>query len=187
MKKYVWIVAFALIALSSRTSAAQTFSVSTDLLGYARLGTMNLDASYAMSRRWSLTAGVRYNPFTFRKGDPERQFQSRQQSYAVGVRMWPWHTWTGWWFAGKLRYQEYNMGGIVSPKTEEGDRIGGGLYAGYTHMLSSHFNIEFGVGMWSGMAWCRQYSCPVCGLTTDSGRKFFVLPDDVMISLAYVF
>lgn len=187
MKKYVWIIAFALMVLSSRTSEAQTFSVSTDLLGYARLGTMNLDASYAVSRRWSLTAGVRYNPFTFRKGDPERQFQSRQQSYAVGMRVWPWHTWSGWWFAGKFRYQEYNVGGIVSRKTEEGDRFGAGLYAGYTHMLSSHFNIEFGMGLWSGLAWYRQYSCPVCGLTTDSGRKFFMLPDDVMISLAYVF
>ena len=187
MKRLLWIISVLVLALSAHNAGAQTFSVSTDLLGYARLGTMNLDASLAVSRRWSLTAGVRCNPFTFRKGDPERQFQSRQQSYAVGARLWPWHTLSGWWFAGKLRYQEYNRGGIVSPKTEEGDRVGGGLYAGYTHMLSSHFNIEFGLGLWSGLAWYRQYSCPVCGLTTDAGRKFFIMPDDVMISVAYVF
>lgn len=166
---------------------AQTFSVSTDLLGYARLGTMSIDASYAVSRRWSLVAGARYNPFTFRKGDPDRQFQSRQQSYAVGMRLWPWHTWSGWWFAGKVRYQEYNEGGIISRKTEEGDRFGAGIYAGYTHMISSHLNLEFGVGLWAGMAVYRQYSCPVCGLTMSSGNKFFMLPDDFMISLAYVF
>lgn len=170
----------------SRTSA-QTFSVSTDLLGYARLGTMSIDASYAVARRWSLIAGARYNPFTYRKSDPDRQFQNRQQSYAVGMRLWPWHTWSGWWFAGKLRYQEYNKGGIISRKTEEGDRFGAGIYAGYTHMLSSHINLEFGMGLWSGLSVYRQYSCPACGLTLSSGNKFFMLPDDVMISLAYVF
>lgn len=176
-----------LLVMSCRVASAQTFSVSTDLLGYLRLGTMNVDASYAVSRRWSLVAGARYNPFTFRKGDPERQFQSRQQSYSVGMRMWPWHTWSGWWFAGKLRYQEYNEGGIISRKTEEGDRFGAGIYAGYTHMLTSHLNLEFGVGLWVGLAAYTQYSCPVCGLTQVSGNKFFMLPDDFIISLAYVF
>lgn len=187
MKRYIWIIMAMALMLSEHHAEAQTFSISTDLLGYVRLGTMNLDASCAVSRRWSLTAGVRYNPFTFMKGDPDRQFQSRQQSYAVGARLWPWHAMSGWWFAGKLRYQEYNRGGILSPKTEEGDRFGGGLYAGYTHMLSPHFNMEFGLGLWSGLAWYRQYSCPICGLTTASGRKFFLLPDDFMISVAYVF
>lgn len=173
--------------MSCQLAQAQDFSLSTDLLGYARLGTMNVDASYAASRRWSIVAGVRYNPFTFRKGDIERQFQSRQQSYSIGARLWPWHIWSGWWFAGKLRYQEYNQGGIVSRKTEEGDRIGGGLYAGYTHMLSSHLNIELGIGLWAGMDRFRQYDCPVCGHVVDSGDRMFLLPDDIMVSIAYVF
>jgi len=175
------------LALSGHHAVAQDFSLSTDLLGYARLGTMNMDASYAVSRRWSLVAGVRYNPFTFRKGDLERQFQSRQQSYSIGARVWPWHTWSGWWFAGKLRYQEYNEGGIISRKTEEGDRIGAGLYAGYTHMLSPHLNLEFGVGLWAGRDAFRRYDCPVCGQVIASGDRIFFRPDDVMISLAYVF
>ena len=187
MKSLLKIVIVFLLTLVGKEAGAQRFSISTDLLGYANLGTMNLDASYGINRRWSLTAGARYNPFTFRQGDPERQFQSRQISCSVGMRMWPWHTWSGWWFAGKLRYQEYSEGGIISRKTEEGDRFGGGLYSGYTHMLSPHLNLEFGVGIWGGLAAYRQYSCPVCGLTLSSGNKFFLRPDDVMISLVYVF
>ena len=175
------------MALSCRDLKAQTFSLSTDLLGYAQLGTMNMDASLAISRHVSLIAGARYNPFTFRKGDAMKQFQSRQQSYSVGMRVWPWHIWSGWWFAGKLRYQEYNEGGIISRKTEEGDRYGAGLYAGYTHMLTPHLNIEFGFGLWAGMSFFKQYSCPVCGVTEASGNRFFTRPDDFMISLAYVF
>ena len=182
--KFLMIV---LLVLSGTNMSARKFSVSTDLLGYLELGTLNADVSYALSRHWNVTAGVRYNPFTFRAGDPDRQFQMKQQSYSIGARLWPWHIWSGWWFAGKLRYQEYNMGGIVSLTTEEGDRFGAGLYSGYTHMLSSHFNIEFGLGLWAGMEDFRKYSCPVCGITVEDGKKFFLLPDDIMISLVYVF
>lgn len=186
MRRVIWIGVLWLF-IGVFHSGAQNVSVSTNLLDYASLATLNVEASYAVAQHWSLVAGARYNPFTFHKGDSERQFQNRQQSYAVGMRVWPWHTWSGWWFAGKLRYQEYNRGGIVSPKTEEGDRFGAGVYAGYTHMLSPHFNLEFGMGLWSGLAVYRQYSCPVCGLTLASGSKVFLLPDDMIISLAYVF
>lgn len=166
---------------------ARKFSVSTNLLGYVELGTLNADASYAISRRLSVTAGVKYNPFTYNKGDAERQFQYRQQSYSLGIRVWPWHTWSGWWFAAKGRYQEYNMGGVLSRKTSEGDRVGVGIYSGYTLMLSKHFNLEFGIGAWGGLDVYRTYSCPLCGVTEDEGKRGFVLPDDIMISVAYVF
>ena len=146
MKKLMTIVAAGLF-MACLPSGAQKFSVSTDLLGYAFFGTMNADVSLAVSRKWRLTAGVRCNPFTFRKGE-ERQFQVRQQSYALGARLWPWHTGSGWWLAGKLRYQEYNQGGLFSMETSEGDRFGAGMYAGYTHMLGAHLNIEFGAGLW---------------------------------------
>lgn len=168
-------------------SEAQKISVSTNILGYAALGTLNADASYAVSRRCSMVAGVKYNPFTFRAGDPQRQFQLRQQSYSLGVRIWPWHIWSGWWFSSKIRYQEYNAGGIFSSEAQEGDRVGLGLYAGYTYMLSRHFNLEFGLGLWGGLDVFRRYDCPVCGFTVDAGRKGFLLPDDLMISLVYVF
>ena len=181
-------VLFVLMMLAGCIPAgAQKVSVSTNILGYAALGTLNADVSYAFSRHWSIVAGGRYNPFTFRAGDPERQFQFRQQSWSLGVRAWPWHIWSGWWFSSKLRYQEYNVGGIFSHRTEEGDRVGIGFYSGYTYMLSRHFNIEFGLGLWGGLDMYRRYSCPVCGLTVDEGRKGFVLPDDLMISFVYVF
>lgn len=186
MKKRLLIV-FAGILLFCFPAAAQRFSLSTDLLGYACLGTMNADVSMSVSQKWSLTAGVRYNPFSFLSDQPDKSFHLRQKSFSFGTRIWPWHNASGWWLATKLRYQEYNMGGILSRETREGDRFGAGLYAGYTHMLTTHLNLEFGMGLWSGMDYYRKYSCPVCGYTLDSGKALFVLPDDIMISLAYVF
>ena len=71
--------------------------------------------------------------------------------------------------------------------TDEGDRAGLGLYAGYTHMIGPHFNIEFGLGGWAGADWYSRYECQQCGLTMMTGRRWFVLPDDIMIALVYVF
>ena len=181
------VVTALLAVLSSFAMYAQKLSVATNLIDYACLGTLNVEVSYTMSQHWSLTAGIKYNPFTFHKGDADRQFQNRQQSYALGVRYWPWHSLSGWWVSGRVRYQEYNMGGLVSRETEEGDKVGLGLSAGYTYMISRHFNVDFGVGCWGGRAWYRRFSCPVCGMTVKDGRKWFLLPDDLMISFAYVF
>ncbi len=187
MKKvFTWIAAV-LISLHGQECMAQKFSIATNILDYAALGTMNIEGSASVSRYLSFTIGAEYNPFTFRKSVPEKQFQLRQQSYSIGLRVWPWHIWSGWWFSGKGRYQEYNFGGLLSRRTSEGDRVGLGLYAGYTHMLSSHFNLEFGLGAWGGMDYFKEYSCQSCGTTVDEGRRAFVLPDDIMISLVYVF
>ena len=173
--------------LTSIPSYAQKFSLSTDLLGYACLGTFNVDVSYAVSQKWSLNAGARYNPFEFNAKGSGKQFQLKQRSCSFGARLWPWHTGSGWWMAMKLRWQEYNMGGVFRTEAQEGNRYGTGLYAGYTHMLSSHLNIEFGLGLWAGMDKYRKCSCTSCGYIVQSGKSMFVLPDDVSISFAYVF
>ena len=187
MKRIVSLMAVLLLMSPSLNADTGRFSVSTNFLDYMRLVTVNLDASYALSRHWSVLAGARYNPFTYNEDDPQRQFQYRQRSCAVGARWWTWHNLSGWWFAGKARYQEYNIGGITSRKTEEGDRGGLGMYAGYAYMLSPHLNLEFGFGMWGGMSWYKMYSCQSCGITLNSGKAWFVRPDDIMMSLVYVF
>ena len=174
------------IMAASVPACAQRISMSTDLLGYACLGTLNADVSYSMSKRWSIGVGLRYNPFTFNSGDPQNQLQLRQRSLSLGARLWPWHTGSGWWFAGKIRGQEYNWGGLLSRETEEGIRFGAGIYSGYTHMLSRHFSLEFGLGLWGGYRSYRKYSCQKCGTTVDRGHGAFMLPDDISLSLVYV-
>lgn len=187
MKRLIALISALLLMMQPLMAESGRFAVSTNLLDYLRLGTLNVDASCGVSRHWSILLGARYNPFTFNEGNPQEQFQYRQRSFSAGARWWMWHCGSGWWLAGKARYQEYNTGGIAGSETEEGDRGGLGLYAGYTYMLSPHWNLELGVGMWGGRAWYRTYSCPVCGITVDSGAKWFARPDDVMMSFVYVF
>ena len=66
------LIVVTLLLLSGSVLHAQKYSLSMNLLECARLGTLNIDASYAIDRHWSLTAGARYNPFTYHKGDSEK-------------------------------------------------------------------------------------------------------------------
>lgn len=186
VKKCPFVLLISICLLIPHVVSAQKVSLSTNILDYAQLGTLNADVSVSVDRRWSLTLGAKYNPFTY-KTDEERQFQYRQQSYSLGARFWPWHVWSGWWVGSRLRYQEYNFGGVWSQDTEEGDRLGIGFSAGYTYMLSNHWNVEFGLGFWNGVTKYKVYNCPACGVVKESGNKYFILPDDVMIAFVYVF
>lgn len=168
-----------------KTMNAQNLSLETNLVGYACLGTMNAEGSCAVARHWTVNAGARYNPFAWNL--PSGRMQLKQLSVSAGTRFWLWHVYSGWWLSGKAQYQQYNVGGILSDETREGDRAGAVFSAGYTHMISPKFNITFGAGAWGGMDWYKKYDCPVCGLTIDSGRKPFFMPDDLIIAISYVF
>ena len=186
---------------------AQQYSISTNLAGWADFGTANLEAGTAIDRHCSIHAGFRYNPWTFRPVPKEAlqalldgpvpeaiktferqdQLQNRKRAYYASLRWWPWHIYSGWWFGARGQWMEYNRGGIISPSTEEGEALGGGLSAGYTRMIHRNWNIEFGLGLWGGTTRYTTYACPTCGSVTDSGKKVFILPDDVMVALIYIF
>lgn len=179
-------------------AAAQRYSVSTNLLEWANLGTVNAEAGMAVAQHFSLHAGVRYNNWTFRKGDPEdrfadpdgiteRQFQNRKQAYSLGVRYWPWYIYSGWWAYLRGQYMEYNGGGILRHEAEEGDAVGAGLGLGYTLMIHKAWNIEFGAGVWGGRKRYREYRCTNCGSVLSEGVKPFVGPDDLYVSFIFVF
>lgn len=161
--------------LFCQVSSAQQFALSTNAVDWADGLTLNLDASYAVGRHWSIEAGARYNPYTA---------SSRQRAFDVGARFWPWYAYSGWWMSSHAKYQEYSR---TLSKTYEGDRIGGSLSAGYSKMLGKHFNLDFGLGLWGGYEAFREYRCETCGQVLNGGERFFILPDDIIIAVTYVF
>ena len=182
MKRLIIIAAGLLVCV---TALSQNFSLATNVLDYADLGTMNLEASCGVARKWTLTAGVKYNPFSW--GEGRAALNDRQRSVDAGARFWPWHIYSGWWMAAKVKYQEYNRGGFTSPQTSEGDRYGGGVSAGYSYMINNHLNLDLGLGLWSGYDKYTVYECQNCGRTVGSGEKFFVLPNDILLTISYIF
>lgn len=164
---------------------AQKLQISTNAVGLMCLGTLNAEINYAVAKNWSVGISGRYNPFTY--GQKEKQFQMKQRCVSAFARWWPWHIYSGWWVAGKAQWQEYNVGGILSPETEEGNRYGAGLTAGYSYMITPHINVEMGLGFWGGVKQYSVYSCPTCGKKLDGGSKAFILPNDIVIAFSYVF
>lgn len=176
-----------LLAVLPVLGRAQNWSVSTNVLDYVSLGTMNAEVSAGVGRRVTIEASARVNPWTFHKGDPSRQMQNRHQTYALGMRYWPWHIYSGWWITADAQYQEYNRGGIISQKTEEGDAFGLSAGAGYSLMLHEKLNLDFGVTLWAGQKTFISYACPSCGRITDKGSKWFVMPNEIRVAIQYIF
>ena len=171
--------AVAIIALlaSSIYVSAQRYSVGTNAVDLLSLGTVNAEASIAVSQHYSVHIGAELNPWTYHNGNQEKQMQARQNSYWGGVRFWPWHVYSGWWAGVDGRYSVYNLGGITQKEAEEGDAFGGGLYGGYSFMLNRLWNLDLGLGIWGGYKKYTTYACPTCGVTVDKGEKAFFIPD----------
>lgn len=161
-------------------------AVSQNLADDLFLGTLNAELQYAVRRNWTLAGGARYNNWTWRARRDD-QFESRQKTFFVGARWWPWYTYSGWWAGGKFQYQEYNRGGLSGPETEEGDAFGFSLGGGYAVQVNSWLNVDFGLFGWGGMTRYVTYACPYCGQRTDEGTKAFVLPDEVRVSVQFIF
>ena len=169
---------------------AQKLEASLNLGDALLLGTVGVEANYALSQHWSAGATVRVNPWTFNASavDPQMQSQLRQQSYALGVRWWPWYVYSGVWAGVKAQYQEYNRGGFGGRlSTEEGDAFGASVEVGYSWMLSHQLNLNLGVSGWGGVTKYVSYSCPRCGRIVEKGVKPFLLPNEIIIAIAYIF
>lgn len=189
MKKMI-ILALCCLMAAGLPLRGQDFSLSSNLLDWANLGTANLQAGYSFSRHVSMHAGIRYNNWNFGSMEEGNAFQNRARTASVGTRYWPWNVYSSWWFGAKGQVEEYNRGGLFKKQlTEEGLAAGIGLSAGYSRMLSNHWNLDFGIGAWGGWTRYALYQCPRCGRTVESkGSKWFIRPsNDIQISLTYVF
>lgn len=182
--KRIMIIIAAVIA-ASLSASAQSAALSTNAVDWANFGTVNAEASAAVSRHWTLNAGFRYNPWTFGEGDDVKQ--NRTRTVSAGGRYWIWNVYSGWWLGARAQWEEYNRGGIRQRSTEEGDAVGGALSAGYSLMLHRNINLDFGFGMWGGWKRYTVYRCPTCGKVTDEGEKAFIMPSDMLVSLLFTF
>lgn len=181
-------LAFAGASRADAQAKKGIFALSTNIPDYIALGTMNLRADVAVHQHWSIEGTFKYNPWTFRaNGDPENQMQNRNITWSLGPRYWFWNYYAGWFIQAQAQYQQYNRGGIWDKYVTEADAFGGGVALGYTYLISGHWNIEFGLGVWAGVESYNQYNCPRCGRTVDSGTRFFVMPNDILVSIVYIF
>lgn len=186
MKKII--IVLAIMFSASSLAHAQKWTLGTNAIQWADLATINLETSYAVAQHFTLNAGGRYNYWYFKRGT-DNQFQNRKRGLWFGTRYWPWYTNSGWFIQMKGQWQEYNhfLPNITDVK-EEGDGFGVGLGFGFAKMVNEHFNIEFGLGAWGGLAIYNEDLRPENGKRiTEGATKTFILPDDLCINFVYVF
>ena len=88
MKKLI-LLALCLCSAAGFSLRGQEFSLSSNLLDWANLGTANLQAGISFSRHLSLHAGARYNNWNFGSQDAGTAFQNRGRAGSLGARSLP--------------------------------------------------------------------------------------------------
>jgi len=167
-------------------SSAQKVSVSTNLVDWANLLTYNGEVGVAITRHVSVVAGGRYNNLQ-KTGDDHIITQNRQKTFYAGARYWFWYANTGAWAGAKAQYQEQAQSGLWRLALNESKNVGLALSGGYAILIGKHFNIDFGLGFWAGRRLeYTLYDCPVCLNVRDQGPRFFILPDNIYITIAFV-
>ncbi len=160
-------------------------TLGTNVLGWANFATINAEASFAVTKNWSLQLKGDLNPFTYNNGK-DNQMQFRQAALAFGFRWWPWHANSGWYFGSSAQYGIYNFGGIIKKETYEGQAIGLNIFGGYALMLSQRFNLELGLGLQPGYTKYKKFACPQCGILLEKSKKVYLIPQ-ANAQLVYIF
>lgn len=160
---------------ASRVAQAQNFAVSTNVMSWANLGTINAEGALSIQRHVSLHAGAAVNPWELTSPTSIR-IRNRQYGGYLGVRYWPWHVYSEWWVGAKLQYKNFDQIGLTSANATKGNAFGPGISGGYTLMLSQNVNLELGLGIWGGGL-----------LPKGEDMRAFVMLDNILVSFVYIF
>ncbi len=182
MKKVLFIIILSFIIT---TLKAQKLSFGTNIAQNVNLITLNAEASVSLSRHYSISLSARYNPWRYNINGSI--YQNKQRTFSFETRYWPWYVFSGWWLSSGIQYKEYSQMGIFSSYRYEGDKYSVLLGLGYTYMLSSHFNLDIGLKLYSGFDKYRKYDAACCGFTVDRKQGLFVGLDDIIVGIGYVF
>lgn len=189
MKKLrnIIIVAAVLLFATPRLAQAQQWAVSTNAITWANLGTINLEGSVSVDKRVTLFAGAKYNPWDLRTKSQVTLMNNQITGYA-GVKYWPWHVYSGWWLGAKAQFQDFDEAGLWSENLVSGQALGLGLSAGYSIMIGSHVNVDFGVGGWGGRVLKYTAYKDLGGYEVDKvGAKNFIFLDNIIVAFVYIF
>jgi len=168
-----------------KKAPARRWAISTNLLGYADLGTINIEAQYALNRHFSVDMQAKSNAWKFKAGDG---FLEQKSVANVGVKYWPWYVYSGLWFKGAVQAANYSYGGIFKNRTpERGDSYGLVTAGGYSLIICPWMNIDFGLGIWGGYRDYRRYeNVQMDSMKYHNGSAFLGL-SEASVSLMFVF
>ena len=186
---YRCIIVALLLICTPKAADAQKWAVSTNLLSWAGLGTINAECSYSLHQHMTLHAGGVANPWDA-MSPTYVELRNNQYGGYIGAKYWPWHVYSEWWAGAKLQYKNFEQVGILTSKYVKGDAIGAGISGGYSFMLGNHFNLDLGAGVWGGcLLNYTKYKngTPINTEIMEKGTKGFFYLDNLILSVIYIF
>ena len=182
------LIAFLLVCLPM-VANAQRWTVSTNALSWASLGTINAEGSYSLSQNFSVNLGGSINPWEASSPTGVALLNKHYGGY-LGIKYWPWHVYSEWWINAKVQYRNFEHLGILTQQLVTGDAVGGGLSAGYSFMLSNRFNLDVGAGFWGGKLLNYKKYQGTQQMETEieeQGSRTFFFLDNMILSIIYIF
>ena len=191
MIKKTLISAFLVLAAAIPVSA-QNVAVKTNALYWATT-TPNIGVEASVGKKHTLQLTYGLNPWKQSGGD---QTSSRHWMLMPEYRYWFCESFNGWFVGAHLQGGQYNMASIDVPfgifdelkdHRYEGWFAGGGITAGYQWVLSKHWNIEAALGVGYDYFKFNKYKCGQCGEKIWSGHKNYFGPNNLALSVMYIF
>ncbi|WP_165043850.1 DUF3575 domain-containing protein [Dysgonomonas sp. ZJ709] len=174
--KYILLL---LLCLSTSGLRAQFYSLGTNIPALGTT-TLNLEASMTLNRKWSVHLPVYYNPFVFKDNKKIQNF-----SVLPGVRYWMLESYVRGFVGVNAIGSKYHF--TWKDYRYEGLAFGGGISAGYAYLLSPRWNLEVQGGI--GLIWAdyTKYKCEECGKKLADENGWYLIPNQIAISLIYLF
>ena len=189
-RKYIPMLMLLALLSCAGKAGAQTVAMKSDLLTGGMLASPNLCVELKLSERFTLEAGVHYNPFP--AGGDKRW---KHWFVQLELRYWMCQPYGGHFFGAGLMYGVYNVAKARLPfglfkgvrsERYEGDFTGVGLSYGYHFILSPRWGLETSIGVGFLHTRYERYRCAHCGEKTGSGNRNFIAPTKASISLVYM-
>lgn len=179
IKSAIFVVFFLSLMLSTNQSKAQYYSVKTNLLEIAALGTINADVSMMVAPKWTVNIDLSYNPWTYSNNTKLKHFK-----FEPGARYWFWQTYTGGFVSMYGVGTRFNGG---FNKRYDGYGFGVGATYGYAWAIAKRWNIEAEIGI--GLLWNRHSvnECKTCGNEITPTKSYLSPLPKAGLSIVYLF
>ncbi len=181
-------------SLLKDTTAYHHTELRTNLL-YLATATFNASIDYGLTKQWSLSMTVGYNPFKWpqRHRDDDKVVNPKTLHWLLmpEVKYWFTEHLNGLYVGGHAIYAQYNIGGIsfipaLNNNRYDGNLFGTGVSVGWHKWIGKRTALDFSFGLgYLHLHYDKYKACKCSGLLGIYNQNYFG-PTKMAVSLAYL-
>lgn len=193
--KRIFLGIFLLGCVAASPLKAQNVALKTNLFYWATTLTPNLALELGLTKQTTLEVGLGYNPWNL-AGSEANNKKLVHLLGQVEYRYWPCEKFNGHFFGVHLLGATYNISGHELPLLFgkgskdyrfEGWAAGAGVSYGYQFVLSSHWNLEAGLGLGFVRLQYDRFNCAKCAAKQNTAQRDYFGPTKATLAIIYTF